>query len=173
MLSGLKKIAIAIGQIILLTTLVSLGGYFLVFRNLPTNVKLPPVSDCKLERQPCSAKLPSGAEIEFEISPKNPEPTESLYLTARLKNINPDSVRVAFDGKTMKMGFLEYELEKEVSPNSDVVQYTGNGGLSVCIIGTMEWIVLVKLVEDDNSYEIPFEMETFYNPGVSSSSSGG
>jgi len=166
-LAGLKKLVVVVGRIALLIALVSLGGYFLVFHNLPVNIKLPPVSECKLQLQPCTALLPSGAEIELEISPKNPEPTEPLFLTARFKGFEPDSVQVAFDGKTMPMGFLEYELNKQASSNSDVIQYDGDGGLSVCVIGSMEWVVLLKLSQDDNTFEIPFEMETFYNPGAS------
>ncbi len=167
MMSGFRKVVIVIGQIALLVATILFGGYAIVFLNLSENVKLPTVDDCKLQQQPCSTSLPSGAEIEFEISPKNPEPTESLYLTARFKNINPDSVRVAFDGKYMKMGFLEYDLKKAVSLDSELIEYSGDGGLSVCIIGKMEWQVLVKLAQGDNTYEIPFEMETFYNPEIS------
>ena len=168
-MSGFKKVATVIGQVVLLVALVLFGGYAIVFRNLSENVKLPIVDDCKLQQQPCSTELPSGAEIEFEISPKNPAPTDPLYLTARFKNINPDSVRVAFDGKHMKMGFLEYDLKKAVSLDSELIEYSGDGGLSVCIIGKMEWQVLVKLAQGDNTYEIPFEMDTFYNLGDSGS----
>ena len=163
-MSGFKKAFIAIGKIALLITVTSFAGYALVFLNLSDNIKLPPVDDCQLQQKPCSARLPSGAEIEFEISPKNPAPTESLFLTARFKNINPDSVQVAFDGKQMKMGFLNYDLKKTVSSDSDSIEFTGKGGLSVCILGKMEWVVLLKLAQDDNTYQIPFEMETFYNP---------
>ncbi len=161
--SSLKKTARVLVHVILLTSLVSLAGYYFLFHNLPTYTKLPPVSDCKLQQQACSAGLTTDAEVEFDISPKNPDPTELLYLNVSFKGISPDSVRVRFDGKSMKMGPLEYELKKQAT-DEGVTRFSGKGGLSVCIRGIMEWVVVVSIKLGNELYEVPFEMETHYNP---------
>ncbi len=161
--SSLKKAARVLIHVIVLTSLVSLAGYYLLFHNLPTYTKLPPVSDCKLQRQACLTSLTTDAEVEFEISPKNPDPTELLYLDVSFKGISPDSVRVRFDGKSMKMGPLEYELKKQAA-DVGISRFSGKGGLSVCIRGVMEWVVVVSIKLGNELYEVPFEMETHYNP---------
>ncbi|MCP3689942.1 MAG: hypothetical protein GY784_16175 [Gammaproteobacteria bacterium] len=147
----------------LLVGLVSLGGYYIVFHNLPVYTKLPPVSGCKLQHQACKTSLNSAVAVEFEISPKNPDPTGLLYLNVDLKGMNPDSVKVRFEGKSMNMGPLEYELQKQDSDET-ATQFSGKGGLSVCILGVMEWSVIVAVQQGSELYDIPFEMETSYNP---------
>ncbi len=147
----------------LLIGLVSLAGYYLLFHNLPVYTKLPPVTDCKLQNQVCSTSLNSATEVDFEISPKNPDPTGLLYLNVDLKGMNPDSVKVRFEGKSMNMGPLEYELEKQDS-NAAATQFSGKGGLSVCVLGVMEWDVIVSIQQGSELYDVPFEMETTYSP---------
>ncbi len=147
----------------MLVVIVSFGGYQLIYPPAPETVQLPLVKDCPLHLQACTAKLPMGGEIHFDITPNTPDPTEELYLTTRFRNIDPDAVRVKFEGKTMNMGYLEYDL-KQSENTGESVQYSGKGGLSVCIRGAMEWIVSVNVQIEKTNYEIPFEMETLYVP---------
>ncbi|MCP4488181.1 MAG: hypothetical protein GY820_12795 [Gammaproteobacteria bacterium] len=161
--SGLKKSAMTLVHIVLLTGLVSLAGYYFLFHNLPTYTKLPPVTDCKLQNQACTTNLNPATEVQFEISPKNPDPTEQLYLNVDLKGMNPDSVKVRFEGKSMKMEPLEYELVQQDS-DAAATQFSGKGGLSVCVLGVMEWNVIVNIQQGSEQYDLPFEMETIYSP---------
>ncbi len=157
------KIASVMGQLIFLIGLITSAGYYLVISGQNSEVALPIVNDCKLQQQPCLVKLPGGAELEFEIMPKNPDPTQALHLMARLKQLDPDLVSVSFSGKTMNMGLLDYSLNKAVKEAGEV-EFNGEGGLSVCVYGRMEWLVTVKIEQNDNIYQIPFEMETNYLP---------
>ncbi len=163
MKTRLAKIASVVGQAAILISLILFVGYYLVTLGQSDKVELPIVSDCKLQQQPCATSLPDGAEIEFEITPKNPDPTQSLQMEARFKHVDPDMVSVKFQGKTMDMGLLEYGLERKDN-ETGAVEFSGEGGLSVCVYGRMEWIVLVRIVQAGENYDIPFEMETDYLP---------
>jgi len=159
----LVKIARVVGQVAILIVLILSGGYYLVTLGQKGKVELPTVSDCKLQQQLCSSRLPGGAEVEFEITPKNPDPSQSLQMMVRFKQLDPDSVSVKFQGRTMDMGLLEYSLVRKDNETGEV-EFHGEGGLSVCVYGRMEWIVLVKIVLAGKSYDLPFEMETNYLP---------
>ena len=124
-------------------------------------ITLPIVKNCKLQTTSCKASLPIGGALTFEISPKNPTPSNTLDLDVHLENIDTTSVRIKFNGKTMNMGYLEYDL-KPKSKSEQTAHYSGLGGLSVCILGKMEWVVTVSILIDDIYYEVPFEMDTFY-----------
>ncbi len=63
----------------------------------------------------------------------------------------------------MKMGPLEYELIKQGSDVA-VTKFSGKGGLSVCVLGVMEWDVIVSIQQGNALYDVPFEMETTYSP---------
>jgi hypothetical protein len=145
--------------------LAAAAGYSLLFPSAAERIRLPLVEGCPLHLQACSTQLPSGGELLFEISPKTPGPTEALQLKAifkfKSKQVNPEAVRVKFEGKDMYMGYLEYNL-KRLTNSSDSVQFVGKGGLSVCILDLMHWIVLVNVQIDNTIYEIPFEFETLH-----------
>lgn len=158
----LQKQGLTITVGIILLIIILIGGYQLTISPAQNKVLLP-VKGCPLHLQSCSAKLPDGGEIQFDVSPKTPSPTEILQLTAYFKNINPQSVRVKFEGKTMKMGYLQYDLKQKLVTEQSI-QFSAKGSLSVCIRGVMKWIVAVTVEVDDTLYEVPFEMETHYNP---------
>ncbi|MBN4063182.1 hypothetical protein JYT79_00220 [Cardiobacterium sp. AH-315-I02] len=145
-------------------------GYSYFFPSEAERIRLPLIKDCPLHLQVCHAQLPSGGELHFEISPKEPGPTDALQLKAifkfKSKQVNPEAVRVKFEGKEMYMGYLEYDLkrtENDIEHDStDNVQFVGKGGLSVCILDLMQWVVLVNVQIDNTIYEIPFEFETLH-----------
>ena len=121
-------------------------------------VRLPLVTDCKLHLQTCSASLPDMGELTFEMSPKNPSPTESILLKAEFSELHPEKVDVLFEGKEMYMGFLQYHLY----PDNEERVFTGTGSLSICIRELMEWFAIVKVQVGDMVYEVPFEFETLH-----------
>jgi len=139
--------------------------YLFIFSTNTNKTRLPLVEDCSLHLQACSSELPNGGKIIFEINPKQPNPTEVLYLTATFQQIEPQLVQVSFKGKTMNMGYLEYvkyALQKKDTMDKSIL-FSGKGGLSVCIGGLMEWIVLVNVKAGGATYEVPFKLETTYN----------
>ena len=156
-------LTIAVG--LLLIIIIGLLAYQFILRSDPNKISLPLVEDCSLHLQACSATLPNGGKIFFEINPKQPNPTEVLYLTATFQQIEPQLVQVSFKGKTMNMGYLEYVKYalQRLDTSDESIQFSGKGGLSVCISGLMEWIVLVNVKADGATYELPFEFETIYN----------
>ncbi len=161
---SIKKPALTITLGVIVSALILSFAYILNLQAKPRKVVLPRVKNCKLQHQTCSAQFPDGGDIQFAISPKTPLPTEELHLQTRFRNFTPDAVRVKFEGVTMKMGYLEYDLKKEKSNDSDT-RFRGKGGLAVCIRGVMDWTVIVDIKKGDTIFEVPFEMETLNEPG--------
>ena len=156
-------LTIAVG--LLLIIIIGLLAYQFILRSDPNKIRLPLVEGCPLHLEVCSATLPGGGKIFFEINPRQPNPTEVLYLTAIFQQFEPQLVQVSFKGKSMNMGYLEYvkyALRRQETIDESIL-FSGKGGLSVCISGLMEWIVLVNVKADGATYELPFEFETIYN----------
>ena len=149
---------------LLLLSLVALLGYKFVWPAINVT-RLPVAEDCKLNLEPCSSSLPMGGRIVFEINPRQPPAGEALHLRADFQGLEPDAVGVRFKGVNMNMGQLEYlihELAPVDTPDGSI-SFAGQGGIFVCSIGLMRWLVLVNLQIGDTVYEVPFNFETTYN----------
>ena len=159
MIHSIKKdlLVIAAGFILL----IGIGGYSYYSKLPPNRVRLPLVKDCPLHLQACSAELPTGGQIHFQINPKQPSPTERLQLAATFQHVDPESVRVSFEGKDMYLGLLKYDLKRNVENDNQLV-FGGEASLFVCSYGVMPWIVLVNVLDGGRVYEVPFEFETVY-----------
>lgn len=118
-------------------------------------VQLPRVEGCGLHQQACSAELPAGVSVEFEMSPRPLPTTDPIGLRARFSGMDPERVVVLFEGKDMYMGFLQYPLRRVNSS-----QFEGKGSLSICIRRLMEWVARVQVDVGDVIYEVQFEFET-------------
>jgi hypothetical protein len=161
----IKNHRLQIVTALMLLFIVGLGAYEYLSTQSSDRIRLPLVEACKLHLQACSAELPTGGKIIFEITPKPPNPEEIIHLSAVFHQLDPQSVRVSFEGRDMYMGFLEFGLEhKKVT--GDSVEFDGNGGVFVCSYGVMPWVVLVKVQVDGRVYEIPFQFETIYSRSV-------
>ncbi len=147
---------------LMLLFIVGLGTYEYLSTHSSGRIRLPLVEGCKLNLQACSAELPTGGNVIFEITPRPPNPEEVIHLSATFHQLNPQSVRVLFEGRDMYMGYLEFGLtQKEFI--GDSVEFAGNGGVFVCSYGVMPWVVLVNVQVDGRAYEIPFKFETIYS----------
>lgn len=155
-----NRLLIVTGLMLLL--IVGLGAYEYLSTHSSGRIRLPLVKACKLNLQACSAELPTGGKVIFEITPKPPNPSEVLHLKATFHELNPQSMRVAFEGRDMYMGYLEFDLEQKETIG-DSVEFVGNGGVFVCSYGIMPWVVLVNAQVGGRVYEIPFEFETVYD----------
>lgn len=156
-------LTLVIGQLVIL--FIGFVAYLFIRPATLDIIHLPPVEDCSLQLEVCSSELPSGGKIFFEINPKQPGPTEVLYLTATFQQFEPQAVQVSFKGKSINMGYLEYvkyELRQKYFIDKSI-QFSGRGGLSVCTGGLMEWIVQVNVKADGDIYQVPFKLETIYN----------
>ena len=163
--NGMKDtlLTLVVGQLVIL--FIGFVAYLFIRPASPDIIRLLPVEDCSLQLEVCSSELPSGGKIFFEINPKQPGPTEVLYLTATFQQFEPQVVQVSFKGKSINMGYLEYvkyELQQEDMIDKTIL-FSGKGGLSVCAGGLMEWIVQVNLRADGDIYQVPFKLETIYN----------
>jgi len=123
---------------------------------------LPPVAGCALHLEACTADLPGGGQMTFEINPRRPSPTDTLRLNASFEQVEPKVVGVRFKGVDMNMGYLEhyvFDLERD-STGAKAASFSGNAGVFVCSSNLMQWLVLVKLQLGASSYEVPFNFET-------------
>lgn len=154
-----NRLLIVTGLLLLL--IIGLGAYEYLSTHSSDRIRLPLVKSCKLNLQACSAELPTGGKVIFEITPKPPNPSEVLHLSATFHQLNPQSVRVAFEGRDMYMGYLEFDLVQQEAIG-DSVEFAANGGVFVCSYGVMPWVVLVNIKVDGRVYEMPFEFETIY-----------
>jgi hypothetical protein len=125
-------------------------------------IVLPTVEGCRLHLEPCTASLPTGGSMIFEINPKNPAPTDILRLDAQFEQVEPNAVGVRFKGVNMKMGYLEhyvYPLQRNDALSASVL-FEGEAGVFACSSNLMQWLVLVRVQVGDTRYEVPFEFET-------------
>lgn len=118
-------------------------------------IQLPLVEGCGLHQTACSATLPNGATVEFEMAPKPLPTTDPILLRAQFNGVDPERVTVLFEGKDMYMGFLQYSL-KRVSSS----RFEGRGSLSICIRRLMEWVAKVQIDVGGEIYEVQFEFES-------------
>ena len=152
-----------VGAGLLLLTIVGLLVYQFFWRGSNV-VRLPIVEGCALHLQPCSSPLPMGGRIVFEINPRQPAPDEVFHLSADFEGVEPEAVGARFKGINMNMGQLEYfvhELSRRDTLDGSI-SFAGKGGVFVCSIGVMQWLVIVKLQIEGRVYELPFEFETTY-----------
>ncbi len=156
-----KSLIIEIGLLLLLS--VGLGGYFYYLKLPPEQIRLPLVQGCPLHLQACSTELPGGGKIFFEISPRQPNPAEPLQLKATFQQVDPQLVRVSFEGVDMYMGYLEFDLERK-EKTAGRTEFSGEGGLFVCATGLMKWVVLVSVQLNRKVYQVPFEFESVFGP---------
>jgi len=157
----MKRTLLFIGVILPILIAVCLLAYQIVSPG-PKNLLLPIVEGCVLHLESCTVSLPAGAEIVFEINPKQPNSSQALQLIARFRGIDPLSVGVRFKGVNMDMGHLEdfaQELARQGS-RGEAVLFSGPGSLFVCSRGVMQWLVLVEVKIDKTYYEIPFRFES-------------
>ncbi|MCP4391233.1 MAG: hypothetical protein GY802_23270 [Gammaproteobacteria bacterium] len=137
----------------------------LAYRYLPIaddEVSLPVVDGCALHLQACSVEFPSGGSMTFEISPRQPAPTDTLRLQASFDRVAPQVVGVRFKGVDMNMGYLEhfvYDLHQNEA-GAEAVTFSGDAGVFACSSNLMQWLVLVQVQLEGTRYEVPFRFET-------------
>jgi hypothetical protein len=149
---------------LLLVIIFGLQVYQYVQRTGPDESRLPLVENCSLHLQACSSALPKGGEIIFEINPKQPNSTDTLYLSASFLQFNAESVQVSFGGESINMGYIEfvkYELQRQDTIDESIL-FSGKGGVAVCHSGLIDWIVRVYVRAGKTVYEVPFKFETAY-----------
>ena len=157
----MKRMLLVIGITLPILIAASLLAYQIVSSG-PKNVRLPIVEGCALHLESCVVSLPAGAEIVFEINPRQPSSSHALQLMASFRGVDPLSVGVRFKGVNMDMGDLEgltQKLARQESPG-EAVLFRGPGSLSVCSRGVMQWLVLVEIKIDKTYYEIPFRFDS-------------
>ena len=133
-----------------------LSGYLLNGAGSETITQLPLVEGCQLDQKGCSATLPNGTVMQFEMTPKPLPTTEPIQMRASFSAGIPERVEVLFEGRDMYMGFLQYRLK----PTAEVGVYQGKGSLSICTRRLMAWIAKVRVTQNGETVEIPFAFET-------------
>ncbi len=132
----------------------------------PEIVRLPVVEDCALQLQACTAELPQGGTMTFEINPKGASATTALQLSASFRDAQPAAVGARFKGVNMNMGQLEYLVYRlaPVEGGDESAGFSGQAGVFACSVGRMQWLVLVEVQIGETAYEIPYRFETSNSP---------
>lgn len=141
---------------VLLIALVA-GGLWSSSEPLPTT-RVAEVEGCKLDQQACETTLASGVALHFEMGPYPLSTTEPLALTATFSQPGVERVEVLFEGRDMYMGLLHYRLK----PEADGRTFRGKGSLSICVRRLMEWLAVVRVLQNGEWVEIPFAFETLH-----------
>ena len=139
----------------------TLPAWWLMEREADT-VLLPPVDDCRLDHAACSARLPDGSEVVFDIHPRSPNATDPLRLEASFAGGQASAVSVRFEGVNMDMGYLGL-LKYQLTPTGAAgagESFAGDGGVFACSAGWMDWRVLLDFELDGVRYEVPFQLRT-------------
>lgn len=116
---------------------------------------VPPSPGCDVGQGPCSARLPSGALLHLEISPR-PVPVlipfdVSVSLEAGMRE-GSGQPEVDFAGVAMDMGVNRIHL----SPAGNG-RFIGKATLPVCVTGRMLWRATVRVDDAGRRIAVPFD----------------
>jgi hypothetical protein len=115
--------------------------------------------DCILRDGPCSAHLPAGGSIEFEITPHSIPLMKPLSLTVSVRDIEVSAAEIDFVGIGMNMGYNRPQLKKTSS-----TRFEGKTTLPVCILQRMQWQANLLLETDSGTVMAPFRFYTEKSP---------
>lgn len=144
-------------DILILVALVVLGaaGYWLAPLLTPRSDITLPLSDCDLNRTPCTIALPGGSTLEVAIGPRPIPVLKPLKIEARARDGKVSKVEIDFAGIDMKMGYNRPRLESLGDG-----RFAGEASLPVCITGGMEWEATVIVETRGAVVAAPFRFRT-------------
>jgi hypothetical protein len=111
---------------------------------------------CDLRQGPCTAVLPNGGRVRFELTPKDLPLLEPLAIDVRLEGLRAFGVDVDFAGVDMNMGYNRPRLVAEGEG-----RYLGKTILPVCVRQRMDWEARVLVRTPDGLMAAPFRFATF------------
>ena len=134
------------------------GAFYIAWPLLnPDIVAAAPVDPaCDLRRGPCTATLPDGGRVRFELEPKTLPLLEPLAIDVRVEGLRVHSVQVDFAGIGMNMGYNRPTL----APDGEG-HYVGSTVLPVCIRYRMDWEAKVLMRTAKGLLAAPFRFSTF------------
>ena len=110
---------------------------------------------CNLRSAPCVARFSDGAQVRFEIRPREIPTAEPLALEVEATGIRVDGVEVDFVGVDMYMGFNRVGLTEQ-GPG----RYQGQGMIPVCVRQRMTWEARVLIQTPRGLLAAPFRFES-------------
>lgn len=116
----------------------------------------PLVPGCDLRQGPCTASLPVGGTVRFEIEPRSLPVLQPLALSIRIEGLGVSVVEVDFAGTDMNMGYNRVQLEAAASGD-----WQGQVVLPTCVRNRMNWEAKVLLTTDFGLMAAPFRFTTF------------
>lgn len=146
-----------LADLLVLAALAVLGaaGYYLAPLLTPRSDVALPLSDCDLNRAPCTIALPDGGTLEVAIGPRPIPVLKPLTIEATARGGKVGKVEVDFAGVDMKMGYNRPRLE-----NRGTGRFAGEASLPVCITGGMEWEATVIVETRGAVIAAPFRFRT-------------
>jgi len=141
----------AIGAILAMLAIAALGVLWLP----RADVQVPPVDDCRLDRQPCTAVLPGGGRLEVALDPRPVTTSGPVRVGVTVDGLRAERVGVDFQGVDMNMGLHHLALAE-----SGVGRFAGEMTLPVCVTGKMVWQATVLVAAERKNISVPFRFES-------------
>ncbi len=119
------------------------------------DVALPPVEDCRLDREACVATLPDGGKIEIALDPKPVPKASPMRVSLVVRGLKTNHADVDFQGVEMNMGLHRLTLRAAGDG-----RFAGETTLPVCVTGSMLWQATVQLEAERKNISVPFRFES-------------
>jgi hypothetical protein len=150
-----KKILIDLIGIELIA-LVVVVGFKLSPMLLPkADVTVMPDPACDLQKQACTALLPTGGKIELSLGDKAIPLVKPFGVRVTTMGFSASRVEVDFAGVDMNMGYNRPQLALQGEG-----RYVGEATLPVCITGHMDWQATVLIEAGSERIAIPYRFAT-------------
>jgi len=141
---------------LLLIALVVVVGYKLSPLLLPrADVVVQPDPACNLQRQACTATLPSGGTVELAMATRPIPMVKPFEVQVTTSGFSPGRVEVDFAGIEMNMGLNRPELAARGNG-----RFAAQVTLPVCITGAMDWQVTVLIENGGERIAIPWRFSS-------------
>ena len=142
---------IFIGGLVALLTF-SVGG----FRYYDHCKKIPvtqlPSLECDLQKGPCTAALPTGANLELKVKQTHMPVLTNLQMDVRIHDLAVKKMYIEFKGAEMNMGEYHYELV----PQKNHTLFSAQTILPTCIEENMIWDATLHVETHKNHYLMAF-----------------
>jgi hypothetical protein len=111
---------------------------------------------CDLRSGACTARLPNGGQVRFELEPRDLPLLEPLRIAVDVESLQALGVEVDFAGVDMNMGYNRPALAPE-GPG----RFVGTTVLPVCVRHQMDWEARVLVRTPEGLVAAPFRFATF------------
>jgi hypothetical protein len=110
---------------------------------------------CDIHHSECAVQFSDGTTLQFSATPRPIPLLKPLQLSLNTSIDNIKEVRVRFVGINMTMPDIPYPMHSTTPGN-----FTGKGGLGICVFKRMEWEAEVAVTSSSGIYKAYFPFVT-------------